>query len=197
MVDLIQTVEKSMRTRAACKRGEHILVAVSGGVDSMVLLHALNVLVLETGWKLTVAHFNHHLRGRSSDADERLVRRVARDLKLKIIVGHGDVRKFAKTHGLSIEMAARQLRHEFLALAARRVKARKLALAHHADDQVELFFLRLLRGAGSDGLSGMSPVSPSPADPKLKIIRPLLEISKHALVEFARGRRILFREDAL
>ena len=148
------------------------------------------------GWRLVVAHFNHQLRGRSSDADERLVRREALRVGLRCRVGRGDVRAVAKREGISIEMAARRLRHEFLARMARTVGARVIALAHHADDQVELFFLRLLRGAGSDGLAGMRWSNPSPVDARVKLVRPLLEVSKAALEEFARSEGIRWREDA-
>ena len=95
-----------------------------------------------------MAHFNHQLRGRSSDADEKLVRQTAAALNLPFVVVRADVRGFAKKLKLSIEMAARKLRHEFFVRAARERKISVVALAHHADDQVELFFLRALRGAG-------------------------------------------------
>ena len=173
-----------------------MLVAVSGGVDSMVLLHLLHGLSTTHAWRLVVSHFNHQLRGRSSDADERLVRREAARLGLRCRVGRGDVRAVAKREGISIEMAARRLRHEFLARAARATGARVIALAHHADDQVELFFLRLLRGAGSDGLAGMRWSNPSPADAQMMLVRPLLEVSKVSLQEFARSEGLRWREDA-
>ncbi len=147
-------------------------------------------------WKLTVAHFNHQLRGRSSDADEGLVRRTAATLKLPFAVARADVRKFAKTSKLSIEMAARKLRHEFYVRAARERKISVVALAHHADDQVELFFLRLLRGAGSEGLAGMKWRSPSPADWKITLVRPMLAAAKADLRDFARENKVRFREDA-
>ena len=89
-------------------------------------------------------------------------------------------------------MAARKLRHEFLARAARQRKIRVVALAHHADDQVELFFLRLLRGAGGEGLAGMKWCSPSPADPKIRLIRPLLDATREGLRRFARENKIPF-----
>ena len=125
-------------------RGERILVAVSGGVDSMVLLAAMHELAGAAGWKLSVAHFNHQLRGRASAADERFVGQAAGKLGLPFYAGRGAVKSFAKKRGVSIEMAARELRHKFLAQTARRFKCPVVALAHHADDQVELFFLRLL-----------------------------------------------------
>ena len=183
----------------------------------MVLLRLLHGLSAAHGWKLTVAHFNHQLRGRSSDADERLVGKAARALRLPFIAGRGDVKAFAKKHALSIEMAARALRHEFLARTAQRLKIRTVAVAHHADDQVELFFIRLLRGAGGEGLAGMKWRSPSPAtvwSPALRrsggratpsrlkaelqtqIVRPLLDVTRLDLESFARVHKVSFRQDA-
>lgn len=195
MGDLLHQVEKTISDRRLFARGEKILVAVSGGLDSMVLLHVLAALAPKHGWKLTVAHFNHKLRGRSSDADERLVHKTAATLKLPIKTARADVKRFAKRERISIEMAARKLRHDFFAKTARKQKISTVALAHHADDQVELFFLRLLRGAG-EGLSGMHWKSPSPANQKIRLVRPLLDQTKPALAEFAAANRIRFREDA-
>lgn len=195
-MDLWSQVRQSIVGRRLWKRRAIVLVAVSGGVDSMVLLHLLHGLSAAHGWRLVVAHFNHQLRGRSSDADERLMRREALRLGLRCRVSRGDVCAVSKREGISIEMAARRLRHEFLARMARTVGARVIALAHHADDQVELFFLRLLRGAGSDGLAGMRWSNPSPVDARVKLVRPLLEVSKAALEEFARSEGIRWREDA-
>ena len=196
MNDLLEHVGQSIRERKLFRRGESILVAVSGGLDSMALLHLLHSLGPDHRWRLQVAHFNHQLRGRNSDADERLVRQTARRLGLKCICASGDVKGHAIRKGISIEMAAREMRHEFLARTARRLKLRTIALAHHADDQVELFFLRLLRGAGGEGLAGMKWRSPSPADRTVQLVRPLLEANKAGLEKFAYERRIRFREDA-
>jgi len=171
-------------------------VAVSGGLDSMVLLHLLHRLSQKYRWRLTVVHFNHQLRGRASGADERLVRRTAKQLGLPCVVGRQDVRGLARQQKLSLEMAARQLRHEFLARTARERGIRTVALAHHADDQVELFFLRLLRGAGAEGLSGMKWRSPSPNEQGITLVRPLLRQPKAALAAFAHKAGIRFREDA-
>ena len=195
MNSLVSQVEQNIRLRHLAGRGQRIVVAVSGGVDSMVLLDILHELNRKHGWKLIIVHLNHELRGRSSDADERLVRRAAKRLKLKAVVSRERVREFSKENKISLEMAARKLRHDFLAKTARRVGARRIALAHHANDQVELFFLRLLRGSGGEGLSGMKWVSRSPSDPKLKLIRPLLDVSKEDLRAYAEKKRIAFRED--
>ncbi len=196
MGSLLEQIEKNIRERGLFRRGQRILAAVSGGVDSMVLLHALNELSKKHRWKLAVAHFNHKLRGRSSDADERFVRNAAKKFRLKFVSESADVQKFAKQGGLSIEMAARKLRHDFLARAAARLKIPTVALAHHADDQVETFFLRLLRGAGGEGLAGMKWKNNSPGNPKIKLVRPLLDHAKSALSMFAKEHQISFREDA-
>ena len=118
MSRLVEQVEQEVATRRLLRKGQALLIAVSGGCDSMVLLHLLHELAEMNGWKLTVAHFNHQLRGRSSDADERLVRRTAEKLKLPFVCGRADVRKFASLEKLSIEMAARRLRHDFFAQSA-------------------------------------------------------------------------------
>lgn len=196
MQNLPESVEESIRARKLFRRGEKILVAVSGGVDSVVLLHLLHRLAPRFGWKLFVAHFNHQLRGRASDADERFVQKAAAALGLPFRVGRGAVKTFASQRGLSIEMAARELRHEFLAHTAVRLKCRVLALAHHADDQVELFFLRVLRGAGGEGLAGMKWRSPSPTNRAIELVRPLLDVSKGDLTAFAADNGIRFRADA-
>ncbi|HZF01578.1 MAG TPA: tRNA lysidine(34) synthetase TilS [Methylomirabilota bacterium] len=196
MTDLLQRVKNSIQSRLLISIGEKILVAVSGGLDSIVLLHALEKISRKYRWKITVAHFNHRLRGRASDADEKLVCKIAAKLKLPIIVESADVKSFAKKSKLSIEMAARKLRHESLARVARTRKIKTVALAHHADDQVELFFLRLLRGAGGEGLGGMKWKSPSPAEKTVSLARPLLDFSKSELQEFADENKIQFRHDA-
>ena len=196
MTDLLQHVEQNIQNRGLFKRGGKILVAVSGGLDSMTLLQALKKLSGKYRWQLIVGHFNHRLRGRASDTDERLVRKTAAAMKLRVAAGSADVKAFAVKSKLSLEMAARELRHEFFARVASERKIKTIALAHHAGDQVELFFLRLLRGAGGEGLAGMKWRSPSPADKTISLVRPLLDSSKSELAEFARENKIRFRDDA-
>ena len=162
----------------------------------MVLLHVLHELAPRHGWQLTIAHLNHTLRGRSSDADERLLRRTAARLKVPVRVGRADVRGYTRARGLSLEMAARKLRHEFLARTAAQLGSPTVALAHHSDDQLELFFLRLLRGASGEGLAGMKWRGPSPANRAIELVRPLLDCTRAAILEHAAEARIPFREDA-
>ena len=189
-------VEESIREHRLFQPRQSILIAVSGGLDSMALLHILHELAGRHDWRISVAHFNHRLRGRSSDADEALVRKTAKRFHLPICVERAEVRAFAKQKKLSVEMAARQLRHEFLARIAVQNNIRSIALAHHADDQAELFFVRLLRGTGGQGLGGMRWENRSPSSPRVLLARPLLAQTKTALAQFAAKRRIPFREDA-
>jgi len=194
--EFLQRAETEIQKRQMLPRGQKILAAVSGGADSLVLLNVLHSLAQKNRWQISVAHFNHRLRGRASDADENLAGRTARKLSLPFYVAGADVKKFAAQSKISVEMAARKLRHEFLARVAREQKNSVVALAHHADDQVELFFLRLLRGAGGEGLAGMKWRSPSPADKRIALVRPLLGFSKAEILAFARAEKIRFRADA-
>lgn len=162
----------------------------------MVLLRLFQQIASELRLRLAVAHFNHRLRGEESDADEAFVRAAAAGMKLPVHVGTGDVSGLAASLGISIEMAARRLRHEFLAQAAREFGAAKIALAHHADDQVETFWLRLLRGQVGSGLAGMRWVAPSPGDPSIMLVRPLLNIAKQSILQAAESAGIAFREDS-
>ena len=196
MNDLPTQIERTVREQKLFRRGERILVAVSGGLDSMALLHLLAGLAESQRWQLRVAHFNHQLRGRASDSDERFVKRAAGKLGLPFASGRADVRSAADAQGESLEMAARRLRHRFLAQTARRWTCNCIALAHHADDQVELFFIRLLRGAGPEGLGGMKRISPSPADRSIRLVRPLLATGREELRAFAAEECVQFREDA-
>lgn len=204
MAELLSRVRQNLLEHCGVRPGERLLVAVSGGVDSVVLLHVLVQLRPEFGWELVVAHYNHGLRGAESDADAAFVRRLAAELCLKCYCGRGPVRQRASQTGESIEMAARQLRHEFLYRTALRVGATKIALAHNADDQVELFFLRTLRGAGGEGLAGMRWQAPSPATPKaeagpepeIMLVRPLLDVPRTEIERYAAAHNIRFRTDS-
>ena len=162
----------------------------------MVLVHLLKKFSPARSRDLTVAHFNHQLRGKASDADEAFVRKAAAAMKLPFETGRADVKQFAKGSKLSIEMAARKLRHEFFARIAHQWKIKTVALAHHADDQVELFFLRLLRGTGGNSLAGMKWQSPSPVDRTISLVRPLLDFSKTELEQLAKENKVHYREDA-
>lgn len=163
----------------------------------MVLLHLLQKLVPIFRWDLQVAHFNHRLRGRASAADERFVRSHAERCELRFHAARWDrsdkVRAIAK-HG--VEMAARQARRVFFGEVAQRASARHVVLAHHADDQAELFFIRLFRGAGGQGLGGMRSKTKANLPAPVTLVRPLLAFTRADLELWAKVEKIRCREDA-
>jgi tRNA(Ile)-lysidine synthase len=171
-------------------KSRKLLVGVSGGRDSMVLLDAL----LECGFgNLVVCHLNHTLRGRSSSADELFVRREAGRRGLPVEIARARTAEFAKENAMSIELAARELRYAFFEECAKRTRCRTLLLAHHADDQVETCLFNFLRGTGAAGLGGMKPVAQRGS---LTILRPMLGVTRSEILAAQRLRKIRFREDA-
>jgi tRNA(Ile)-lysidine synthase len=170
------------------------LIGVSGGRDSVALLHYL----IEAGYKnLIICHLNHQLRGRSSTADARFVEKLAGKCDLNIEVAATNVRALAKKEKISMEAAAREARYKFFAETARRRKCKTIFLAHHADDLVETFLINLFRGAGAAGLSGMREVSTRRIDHvDLAIVRPFLGVWRKEIDIYVREHRIKFREDA-
>lgn len=182
-------IERFKEVLAALKPKNTLVVGVSGGLDSMALLE----LLVASGKKLVVAHFNHQLRGAESDDDEAFVRDEAAKRHLEVRFGRGDVRAEAK--GISIEMAARKLRHSFLAQVASEVKG-DIVLAHHADDQIELVLMRARRGVEGYGAAGMREISASPSDENVRILRPLLAFRKEELETFVKAHDVPFREDS-
>ena len=172
------------------------VIAVSGGCDSNFLLHALASLLPPPARETSVvAHFHHQLRGPDADADRDCAQAAAAALGLRFETDTAPVRDL-RGPGESIESAARRLRHAFLAAVARRRGLERIATGHHASDQDELFLLRLLRGAGPHGLAGMPPAGPSPADPGLILVRPLLGLDAVRIREAAHSLGLHWREDA-
>lgn len=161
-----------------------IILALSGGIDSMVLADML----LKSKTDFVLAHCNFHLRGEESDGDEQFVRDFAERNGLTLYVKQFDTMSYAKEHGVSIEMAARDLRYAWFEELRQQLGYDKIAVAHHADDQLETFFINLLRGAGIRGLKGMQPVNGN-------IIRPLLDKSREEIHQYAIENGIKWRED--
>ncbi len=174
--------------------GARYLIGVSGGRDSVALLHWL----VECGYnKLIVCHLNHRLRGRSSRADAIFVQKLAAKYDVDLALGAIDVRGLAVRTKQSIETAARDARYKFFAQVAKRRCCRTIFLGHHADDLVETFLINLFRGAGPGGLSAMRAVSIRKIDNvKLQIVRPLLGVSREQINGYVRKYRLKFREDA-
>jgi tRNA(Ile)-lysidine synthase len=169
------------------------LIGVSGGRDSVALLHWLINLGYD---KLIVCHLNHQLRGRSSDADARFVQKLAAKYQVGFELGAANVRALARKKKMSLEAAAREARYSFFSRAAKRRRCHKIFLAHHADDLVETFLLNLIRGAGLTGLGGIRDVSSRQIHGvELTILRPLLSIWRSDIDKYVRECHLRFRED--
>jgi tRNA(Ile)-lysidine synthase len=169
------------------------LVGVSGGRDSVALLHRL----IDSGYKnLIVCHLNHQLRGRASTADARFVGKLANRYDVDVAVGSVYVRALATKRKLSLETAAREARYEFFAKIAKAKRCRTIFLGHHADDVVETFLINLFRGAGTAGLSSMREISKRRiGDVDLTIIRLFLGTWRSEIDRYVLAHRLKFRED--
>ncbi|MEM6911213.1 MAG: tRNA lysidine(34) synthetase TilS [Verrucomicrobiota bacterium] len=169
------------------------LVAVSGGLDSVVLFHGLRLAGFR---KLVLCHLDHGLRGAQSEGDARFVRRLAQEAGLPVRVKKVAVASLAQEEGLSLEEAGRKARHAFFREVARAERCHRVLLAHHAGDQAETLLLNLCRGTGWRGLAGMSASKLlEDEEPRLELGRPLLKVSKAQLREFAEEQGISWRED--
>lgn len=176
-----------------------VLVAVSGGADSICLAHVVSSQAAALSLSPKIAHLNHHLRGEASDADAAFVETLARTLASACYIGHADVRAVADRRHQSIEVAAREERYRFLASVARKVSASAVLVGHHADDQAETLLLRLIRGTGTAGLAGMRLSTPMPYDDRdspLRLLRPLLTVTRDEITSYNKEHDLVAREDA-
>ena len=165
------SIQKVLTEAAIEKDGDALLVALSGGADSVCLLLAIH----EMGYPVHALHCNFELRGTASDADEAFCRRLCRAHDIPLSVKHFRTRSYAQRHGISIEMAARDLRYEWFAEVAAERGAQAVCVAHHREDNIETFLLNLIRGTGIHGLTGMKEIS---STHPLRVLRPLLSISR-------------------
>jgi tRNA(Ile)-lysidine synthase len=182
---VIERVAKVLHRYNMLRRGSRVGVAVSGGADSVCLLHVLEDLAPEFDWALTVLHVNHGLRGEESAADERFVTELAARLSLPVIVCSARI-----PAGENIEQAARDLRLSFFRRAMEETPLDAVATGHTADDQAETVLFRFLRGSGGAGLSGIRPVTAE------GLIRPLIGCDHAATEGYLRERGIEWREDS-
>ncbi len=154
-MDVLRRVRETIEREELLRSGDTVVVGVSGGPDSLCLLHVLRALAPEFALRLVVAHLHHGLRGADADADAEFVRRIAADWDLPCEIGHADVPALAQRYRLAVEETARRARYAFLGQVAERVQAPVVAVAHNADDQTETVLMHFLRGAGISGLRGM------------------------------------------
>ncbi len=168
--------------------GDAVLVAVSGGADSVALLYLMDYFREKFGCALHVAHLNHLIRKKDADLDARFVQGLAHDLKVPITVESLDVQGLARERKLGLEAAARQARYSFFERIAERIGANKIAVGHTADDNVETFLMRLVRGAGLKGLCGIPPR-------RGKIVRPLIKIWRKEIESYVGALKLVPRRD--
>ncbi|MGH7823074.1 MAG: tRNA lysidine(34) synthetase TilS, partial [Candidatus Binatia bacterium] len=179
----LRNVRDAIAAGSMLRDRDSVLVAVSGGPDSVALLAALAALG-RSRWRIAAGHVNHRLRGRRSNEDQRFVERVGRRLGVPVLVGDGGI-----APGANLEERARERRYEFLHDLARAHRLRRIATGHTLDDQAETVLLRLLRGAGGGGLSAIAPVRGD------GVLRPLLGCTRKEVIAFLRRRRLPFRSD--
>lgn len=184
----LKKVIATIREHQLFCEGDTVLVAVSGGADSVALLEML-VSLKELKLHLIVAHLNHHLRGEESDGDAAFVENLAQRHGLSVEIGNADVRALSRDRKLSLEEAGRTARYQWFRELAGGYQACRVALGHHADDQAETFLHRLFRGAGTTGLCAMRPLSAG------LFARPLLRLTRSEIRSYLEERGLSFRTD--
>jgi tRNA(Ile)-lysidine synthase len=197
-MDIQEAIRRADKRFRLFPPGSTVIAAVSGGADSLALLHALHTLrsrkTLDI--RLVVASLDHGLRGASGMQDVTFVSQFASRCGLPVVTGTADVRALAAERGHGIEEAARFARYAFLAQAATELGATTIATGHHTDDQAETILMRLLRGTGLDGLAGMGARSPLPYAPALTLVRPMLFATRNMIEAYLAAHGITPRQDA-
>ena len=184
---LINKVKDTIDRYNMLKKGDVVLVAVSGGPDSVSALEVLNAIKDEYSLSLHVAHLNHKFR-KEADKEAEFVRKLAEERGIASTIEAIDVKSYCIKKGLSKQEGAREVRYNFLRKAADKIGAAKIVTGHTADDQAETFLMRLIRGSGTSGLSAIPPVSG-------RIIRPLIEIAKKEAVDYLKKNKIRYVKD--
>lgn len=199
MKNLFEKVEKTLKHEAmfslsADKKGvkKKCIVALSGGPDSMALWHILSHLCQDQHIELVAAHLNHKLRGEESQEDALCVKSLIQKSNARLYIKEVETETIANEKRLGIEETARSLRYAFFQDVARETGAQFLATGHNLDDQAETVFMRMVRGAGMDGLGGIPPVNQLG---KLKIIRPLIQVTRQEILAYLKREEIPFRID--
>ncbi len=193
--EILKKMEQTIARCAMVEPADRILTAVSGGPDSIALLHLLMAVASRCDLELGAAHLNHNLRGEASEDDAAFAASHVRAMGLKCHLGQKDVRAYQREHKLSVEHAARRVRHDFLFETAMKHGYNKIALGHQYDDNAELVLMNLLRGSGPLGVSGIPPVRKA-GESDVQIIRPLIDIPKKMILEYLETSRLPYQRDA-
>ncbi|HHV95870.1 MAG TPA: tRNA lysidine(34) synthetase TilS [Clostridiaceae bacterium] len=186
---MLDKVRRTIIDNNLIEKGENVLVGVSGGPDSICLLHVLDYLSDELGIKIYAVHVNHMLRGEESDADEEYVKELCETLGVKLFNIAINVKEIAEKTGLSIEEAAREARYSEFKYLADKIGNCKIAVAHNKNDQAETVIMNIIRGTGLDGLKGMDYI-------RGNIIRPLLDVKREEIEEYCKQHNLKPRTDS-
>jgi len=193
---LEQRVLRFIQEHHLVSGGEKLLVAVSGGPDSVCLLHILDKLQRELTIKLYITHLNHQLRGAESEADAGYVSDLAHQLGIPAIIDRRDVKSYQAQQRLSLEEAAREVRYSFLTQVARSIGANRVAVGHTMDDHIETILMHLIRGTGTRGLRGLQPITVwQSGSNSLTIVRPLLTVSHQETEDYCHHHQLMPRLD--
>lgn len=182
---MFQTFQNHINNNLPFLQESKLLIAISGGLDSVVLTH----LCKKSDLNIALAHCNFNLRGNESDADQDFVLDLADKLDLEVFIESFDTEAYAKENKLSIQMAARVLRYDWFIELAAQLKFDYILTAHHADDNLETFLINLTRGTGLDGLTGIPEINEN-------IVRPLLKFTREQIEDFAKDNHLKWREDS-
>lgn len=185
MQPILSKIKKYIHENMLLSANAKVIVGVSGGADSVVLLDILHDL----GYECIVAHCNFHLRGRESYRDEYFVEKISQEYGLEYVSANFDTKKYIKEESISLEMAARELRYAWFEKIRKKYKAERIAVAHHQDDSVETVLINLIRGTGIRGLTGIPPING-------KVIRPLLSIYREDILQYVSSKGLSFVEDS-
>ncbi|GAB4411828.1 MAG: tRNA lysidine(34) synthetase TilS [Thermodesulfovibrionales bacterium] len=186
---LIEKIKTTIAKHSMLTGGEIVLIGLSGGPDSVCLLTALNMLKAELSLELHAIYIDHGLRPSETTSEIEFCRKLCKGLAVPFVTKSINVKTYAKEHGLNKQEAARELRYRVFGEIASEIGASKIALGHNADDQLETFFMRVLRGSGPKGLSGIPPV-------RGRIIRPLIEIEREDIEEYLDEERVSYIVDS-
>ena len=182
---MLEKVRKYILDNKLLSEKDKVLVALSGGADSVCLL----LILQELGYDIVAAHCNFHLRGKESDRDEQFVANLCSKRDIRLHITHFDTITYAKEHGQSIEMAARELRYTYFNTLMAEERCNAVCVAHHSDDSIETMLINLMRGTGIKGLCGIQPRNG-------KVVRPLLCCSRNEILHFLEDRRQAYVTDS-
>lgn len=188
-ITFLNSIKKTVSDYNMLQPGDAVLVSVSGGPDSIALLHVMLELSNVFSLRIGIAHLNHNLRGQESDNDALFVESLASELDIPFYISKKNVMQYKTDHRLSLEDAARKARYSFLYKTAKQSSFTKIALGHHADDNAELVLINILRGSGHKGIAGIPPIRTNFSSEQM-IIRPLIKLTREEILLFLKERQL-------